>query len=385
MFSRFPFLLTILFAFAFSSAGAHPIPDISVCGSFTSEGSATIYVEVDPRCVASDPPTAPYLTEEIFQTLSAPRQAEIRAQVAALLQKSLEFFLEPIGRIQPEFAFDFTQPTRVPLSKDAPRVVLTGHWSTTIPAGVTGWKIRALPTAPLAVVFTNLLNNQPQTKFAVLFPNETSFTLDLTHLTTTIIPPSSIPASTPWHDRWQTFLSLFKQGFVHVIPKGFDHILFVLGLFLLSRNWRPLLLQVTVFTLAHSTTLALAATGHLKISSSIVEPIIALSIAAVAIENLFHSRPTTWRLTLVFFFGLIHGLGFASALQELQLPSASLATGLLGFNLGVEAAQITVIAAAFLVTFPIQNHLSYRRWIVVPGSLLIASAGLYWAVQRTFF
>ena len=168
MFSRFPFILIILFAVACSSANAHPIPDISVCGSFNSQGSATIYVEVDPRCVDSDPPTAPYLTEEIFQTLPAPRQAEIRAQVASLLQKSLEFFLEPIGRIQPEFAFDFTQPTRVPLTKDAPRVVLTGHWSTTIPAGVTGWKIRALPTAPLAVVFTNLLNNQPQTKFAVL-------------------------------------------------------------------------------------------------------------------------------------------------------------------------------------------------------------------------
>jgi hydrogenase/urease accessory protein HupE len=162
-----------------------------------------------------------------------------------------------------------------------------------------------------------------------------------------------------------------------------DHILFVLGIFLLSRSWKPLLLQVTTFTLAHSVTLALAALGAIKASERVVEPVIAASIAVVALENIFKPEYSRWRLGIVFIFGLIHGLGFASALGELDIPTGSFAVALTGFNLGVEGGQLAVIAGALLLTSAIRNPDTYRKIIVIPGSVAIALTGIYWAIQRT--
>jgi hypothetical protein len=156
----------------------------------------------------------------------------------------------------------------------------------------------------------------------------------------------------------------------------------VLGLFLLSRSWKPVLTQVTAFTLAHSLTLGLAAAGLIKVPASIVEPIIALSIAAIAIENIFHPQYTRWRLVIVLICGSIPGLGFASGLAEKPIPQDSFLLALTGFNVGVEAAQLAVIALAFAATFWIKDEGKYRRWVVIPASTLIALAGLAWAYQR---
>jgi len=114
---------------------------------------------------------------------------------------------------------------------------------------------------------------------------------------------------------WQTKFWIFiKAGVQHIIPKGLDHILFVLGLFFSSLLLGSLLWQITAFTLAHTITLALAALGLLQIPSSIVEPIIALSIAWIAIENCVFKKPKKWNPFVVFCFGLLHGLGFAAVL-----------------------------------------------------------------------
>lgn len=367
------------------SAPAHPIPDIPVRGSFSTGGAATISVEVDPRCFDADPNTAASLTFATFRTLPAERRAALRQQATALVTRSVDFFFEPGGRVQPEFAFEFTGHGRAALAKDDDVVVLTGTWPTTIATGLTGWKIRANPGPGLAVVFQNIIDNRAHPRLAVLFPGETSFTLDLTALSghTPAAPTAgAIAASGTARDSWSTLVTYLREGFVHVLPLGLDHILFVLGLFLLSRTWRPLLLQVTTFTLAHSVTLALATLGWVHVRGSIVEPIIALSIAAVALENIFHPRYTPWRLLVVFTFGLVHGLGFASALQDLDLPTSSLAVGLVGFNLGVEGAQLAVIALAFFATSWLRDAARYRRCIVIPGSALIALTGIYWAVRR---
>ena len=160
--------------------------------------------------------------------------------------------------------------------------------------------------------------------------------------------------------------------------------LFVLGLFLLSRSWRPVITQVTAFTLAHSLTLALAAAGLVHVPESIVEPIIALSIAFLALENLFWPRYTRWRLLVVFVFGAVHGLGFASGLAEKPIPTGSFLAALTGFNLGVEGAQLTVIAFAFALTWWLRDEQAYRRWVVIPASAAIAATGIYWAVVRLF-
>lgn len=172
-------------------------------------------------------------------------------------------------------------------------------------------------------------------------------------------------------------------GYTHILPKGTDHILFVLGIFLLSRRLKPILLQVTSFTVAHTITLALTIYGIVSLRPAIVEPLIALSIVYVAVENVFTSELSPWRVALVFGFGLVHGMGFAGVLSELGLPRSEFLTALLSFNVGVELGQLTVILAAFLlVGLPFRDKPWYRRRVVVPLSIAIGAVGLYWAVQR---
>lgn len=182
----------------------------------------------------------------------------------------------------------------------------------------------------------------------------------------------------------QKFYEYAVIGFTHILPKGLDHILFVLGLFLLNANWRPLLWQVTAFTIAHSVTLALGLYGVVEISPSIVEPLIALSIVYVAVENIFTNRLHAWRPVIVFAFGLLHGLGFAGILTEIGLTPADFVLGLVAFNIGVELGQLAVIALAFLAVGLYINKSWYRRAIAIPASAAIAAMGAWWFVERTF-
>lgn len=174
-------------------------------------------------------------------------------------------------------------------------------------------------------------------------------------------------------------------GFDHILPKGLDHILFVVGLFLLSPTWRPLLWQVSAFTLAHTITLALGMVSIVNISPSIVEPLIALSIVYVAVENTMRTKLSPWRPALVFAFGLLHGLGFAGVLTEFGIAQSQFVPGLIGFNVGVELGQLTVIAICFvLFGYWFGKKPWYRSVISIPLSLGIAAVGLYWFVERTF-
>jgi len=123
--------------------------------------------------------------------------------------------------------------------------------------------------------------------------------------------------------------------------------------------------------------------GIVSLPARVVEPMIALSIAYVAIENLVTSDLKPWRLALVFSFGLLHGMGFAGILRELGLPPSQFLTALVTFNLGVEAGQLSVIAAAFdVVWYWRSDRSTYRRFVVQPASFAIALTGLYWTVQR---
>jgi len=172
-------------------------------------------------------------------------------------------------------------------------------------------------------------------------------------------------------------------GFTHILPNGLDHMLFVLGIFLLSGRARSVLFQVSAFTVAHSITLGLSMYGVVTVSPRIVEPLIAVSIAYVALENVFLSELKSWRVALVFCFGLLHGMGFAGALRELGLPRSEFVTALVTFNVGVEAGQLAVIGAAFLlVGWHYANRTWYRSRIVVPASSLIACTAVYWTIQR---
>jgi hydrogenase/urease accessory protein HupE len=181
----------------------------------------------------------------------------------------------------------------------------------------------------------------------------------------------------------EVVLSYMFIGFEHIVPKGTDHILFILGIFLLSTRMRPLLWQVTMFTVAHTLTLALSMKGIINLPSSIVEPLIALSIAYVGIENIFAHSLHKSRLVLVFLFGLLHGMGFAGVLAEFGMPPNAFATALISFNVGVELGQIAVIFMAyFAVGLWFRTKPWYHQFVTIPCSLIISAIGLYWTWDR---
>ena len=182
--------------------------------------------------------------------------------------------------------------------------------------------------------------------------------------------------------RWQVVGTYLGLGFTHIVPKGLDHILFVMGIFLLGTRLTPMLAQVTTFTIAHTITLGLTMFGVLSLPARVVEPLIALSITYVAVENILTSELKPWRLALVFGFGLLHGMGFAGVLAELGLPRGEFASALMSFNLGVEGGQLAVIAGLFAVLGWARHAPWYRRAAVVPLSLGIAAVGVYWTITR---
>jgi hydrogenase/urease accessory protein HupE len=184
---------------------------------------------------------------------------------------------------------------------------------------------------------------------------------------------------------WQSFVSYIPVGFDHILPKGLDHILFVLGLFFLSTSFKSLVWQISLFTLAHTVTLVLGALGLVNVPGSIVEPLIAASIVYVALENIFTDKLGRWRTVLIFAFGLLHGLGFASVLGEFGLPVNQFIPALVGFNVGVELGQLTVVAIAFFaVGIWFRKHPRYRQWIAIPASVIIALVGAWWFIERVF-
>ena len=181
-----------------------------------------------------------------------------------------------------------------------------------------------------------------------------------------------------------TAVLYIKLGYRHILPLGLDHILFVISLFLLSARLKPLLWQSLTFTVAHSITLGLAMYNVIKLPAALVEPLIALSIMYVALENVFTSKLRKSRVAVVFLFGLIHGLGFASALSSLGLPQNSYLISLIMFNVGVELGQLTVILVAFLLVGKwFGSKIWYHKYIVIPVSLVIAAIALFWVIQRT--
>ena len=199
---------------------------------------------------------------------------------------------------------------------------------------------------------------------------------------------SQIPIALKAPGKWDKLVALGRYlavGFHHIIPEGQDHILFVLGLFLFSARIWPLLWQVSAFTVAHSITLGLALYGVVRLPSSVTEPLIAASIVFVAVENLFTKDVKPWRYAVVFCFGLIHGLGFASAFANVGLPRQDFLIGLVGFNLGVECGQLAVITSAFILVGWFRHRPWYRKVIVIPASSAIALVALFWTFQRIFW
>lgn len=183
----------------------------------------------------------------------------------------------------------------------------------------------------------------------------------------------------------ETVMLYLKLGYQHIIPQGFDHILFVLSLCIINPKLKAVLLQATAFTVAHTITLGLAMYHVITPSPSIVEPVIALSIMFVAFENIYSSRIRPSRIGIVFLFGLVHGMGFANSLAQLGLPQNAYLSSLLMFNAGVELGQVTIILLAyFLMAKWFGEKSYYRKYMVIPLSAIIIAVASFWTFQRLF-
>ena len=185
--------------------------------------------------------------------------------------------------------------------------------------------------------------------------------------------------------RWHTFKQFLILGIEHILL-GFDHLCFLFALLLVATTLGSVVKIVTSFTIAHSITLALAAFDKVTLSPSIVEPMIAVSIVYVALENIWRSgKDIEGRWLLTFAFGLIHGFGFAGVLKELNIGAggSGIAVPLVSFNVGVELGQLAVAALLWPLLQWLRNRPELTKKLVPVGSLLVAIAGGYWLVERT--
>ena len=344
------------------AARAHELGKVQIYATFLKDGTYQIDVPIDPEHLTPGDEGGPAGATRYgaIEGLSS----KIDRQLGAFLRTFIDgATISFDGRpVEPKVAI-------APPDPDTPPGRTTLRLHGPIPGGArafTWTNTKALGSYPL------VLQNEGD-ESAVWQWLEKDATSPPFVLARAVVPPT----------RAEVVRLYLKLGFTHILPEGPDHILFVLGIFLLSRRLKPILQQVTAFTVAHTLTLGLSIYGVVSLPPSIVEPLIALSIVFVAVENILTPELRPSRIALVFAFGLLHGLGFAGVLSQLGLPRSEFLTALLSFNLGVEGGQLAVIGLAFLALgLPWRTVPWYRRRIAVPASLAIAAVGLYWSVER---
>jgi hypothetical protein len=365
-------LLVWLFAVVANVAVAHEIRPAIVTGTFAADGSYRFELSLNLEALLAGISPVHVDTNE---SPNARRYDELRALPSAELETRFAQFesaflagivLEFDGqRVAPSIAaIEIPQAGDVTLARLS-KIVLSGR----VPdgAGMVRWAY----AAAFGSNVLRLSRHDDANVFAVWLKDGA------------VSEPFNLVGAVVPKTRAQVFAEYTALGFTHILPLGVDHILFVLGLFLLSLHVRPLLIQVTAFTVAHTITLALSIYGIVSLPSSVVEPLIAASIVYVAVENIVTPTLHAWRPFVVFAFGLLHGMGFAGVLTEIGLPRSEFVTGLLSFNLGVELGQLAVIALAYAaVGHWFKDKSWYRSRVVIPASALIALAGLYWTAER---
>ena len=328
-----------------------------------------LYPEDGPKVPPGTPGDPGTAGNAWVQKLDAADHAVMRKVAMEFLQETFVLTLDG-KRLEMEFSFPEYSVELPPLKEnDAGNSLVRIDLHGKFPAGISGpvelsWQDDE--DEPLALEV-----KVPQVKLLRLAPREKAVVL------MEIQPDGSVVAG----GESSSLLTWIDAGFVHILPMGLDHICFILGLFFLQPKWKPLLWQTSAFTVAHSITLAMVVLGVFTIPSSIVEPMIALSIAYVGLENLWVKELKPWRVALVFGLGLLHGMGFASVMKELELPEGQVIEPLVGFNLGVELGQVTVLAAAFALTFWFLKKPAFGVVRKI-ASGMIGAVGLYWTYER---
>lgn len=358
-------------------AAAHDfkITDVRVQLSSNQTWQMDLRVDLDALALGVPPSTDSHLIKKELENAPPDVLAEFVERARRTLLTRVKVRIDDVD-VEPELSFPEHGAPPNPDAELPTLLGLTARFKGTLPPGAREFAARF--SRAFGPVHLNLVDHpRGFTNSYALEPGAQ-------------MPPHSLrggagadfdPTSPTLHSL-RTAWQYFKLGFQHILPKGVDHILFVLGLFLLSTRWQTLLAQITAFTVAHTITLALSMCGVMTLGSRFVESMIALSIAYVGIENLVTSRLHSWRVGLVFGFGLLHGLGFAGVLSELGQPRGQFAPALVGFNVGVEAGQIAVVGLAFSTVGWFRHSRRYRSWVVAPSSGLIAVLGLWWAAAR---
>jgi HupE / UreJ protein len=370
------FLLLSLIILTAPLANAHAMKQVRgeiTVGNGVWQGSIwleawALYPEDGPKIppgTPGDPNTAGHTW---VGKLTPADHAIMRKVAAEFLSETFQLTLNG-QRLEGEYHFpEYTVEVPELKENDAGNALVRIDLQGKLPPGLAG---------PLALTWQDdedeplaLLIKEPETREIRIAPRQAPVVLMNLDATGTV------SASTD-----SSLLTWIIAGFKHILPLGVDHIFFILGLFFLQPKWKPLLWQTSAFTLAHSITLAMVVLGVFTISPKIVEPMIALSIAYVGIENLWIKELKPWRVGLVFGLGLLHGMGFASVMKELELPKGQVIQPLVGFNLGVECGQMTVLAAAFALTFWFLKKTAFTT-IRKVASAIIGLTGLYWTVER---
>lgn len=371
-------ILVLWSAFAATIAHAHPTCLTSAVVTVETTGEFRLTMDFDTLAYVLNDTSARIGNEPMEALLAGPR-AELEAQLAGAKRRFGHGLVLTTDRGPAVVeALDFPTADLVDKWREEKTpvlpVVLSAEVRGRLPGGAGALAVR-FPAVFDQVILT-VERPGEEAEVEPVEAGKASATLPLRLAAAAPFVPS------PDDRRWVALGRYVKMGSRHILAGGLDHVLFVLSLFLLSPRLRPLLWQTTAFTAAHSITLGLALFGVLRLPGKIVGPLIALSIATVAVENLLTNRLRPSRLAIVFLFGLVHGLDFASALTALGLPRRDFTMALVGFNAGVELGQIAVVLLAFGTLGLLSEWSGYRRWVVRPTSAAIAAVALWWMTQR---
>ena len=337
---------------------AHNMPVSVVQINFDEDGNFTIHIRFDvDSCINSIANPSPELLEAIINYSQARWSGPANKELTALAQRICD-------QVQLEFGTERVKPELIELDigpDDDPTRTQTAQFKGKAPSAET--RCRWIGNPYLKIVNLHIENHQVAGAFVEIIQD---------------FGDSSIYAGVPTN-HIDIAIAYTVEGILHVVPAGLDHVLFIVGLFFAMSKMSHLFWQVSAFTIAHTLTLGLMSAGCSAPNwlQSMVEPCIALSIAFVAFENCFFKDMKRWRPLLVFFFGLIHGMGFASVLGDLGIPDDYFWAALLSFNIGVEIAQVLIIALLAACFYWAARKDWYHKRIVIPVSCFIGMYGLY--------
>ncbi len=366
-------LLSVLLLFAMlfpSVVSAHPLPAVPIRADFEPDGSVTFRVEIETRIFEEEPELVQYLYLKDFLTMGEEERTELVEKARTYVEDRFQLIFEPGGEIKPDFTFRFTTWNNEPLKGAYDYVILTGTWKTQVPEGSTGYKVHATEKDQYTVESYALWQGQPLERWAGLWPNETSFTLDLAKL-------SQAPTATDVerHDFGPVVVSFARAGFMNVLPwSGIAFAGFVAALMLLARDWKSRMTQLGVYAAALAAMLVFGAAGIVNLPGWVVAPVLGVSVVVVALDNLFKPVFSRWRLLIVLVFGLVHGASLAAVLGDYRLVSDGILPGVSGFLAGVLGADLGIALVLGLLTFWLSD-IAFRKFVAVPGSIALVILG----------